>query len=241
MRLKSHLRRLFWKFDYDISPFTPLTHPIARMRQRLVAYQIDTVLDVGANAGQFVAYLRNDLHYTNKIISFEPSSSAFASLKEKADWDPDWQALNMALGDTDEQGELYIAGNSYSSSLLEMLPLHLQSAPESAYTGAERVQVKRLDSVFDDLCGNARGVYMKIDTQGFEHKVLNGAARSLARIDTVQLEMSLVPLYNGELLFNDLYNFMQSKGYRLVEIAPGFTDLASGQVLQVDGTFHRFK
>jgi len=80
-----------------------------------------------------------------------------------------------------------------------------------------------------------------MDTQGFESKVLKGAENSLPHIDTVQMEMSLVPLYDGELLFNEMCLLMSQKDYTLVAIENGFSDSASGQLLQVDGIFHRFQ
>lgn len=82
---------------------------------------------------------------------------------------------------------------------------------------------------------------MKLDVQGFEHKVIKGAESCLQHIDTVQMEMSLIPLYEGELLFNEKINLMLKKGYKLVALENGFSDPVSGQVLQVDGIFHRFK
>jgi hypothetical protein len=81
---------------------------------------------------------------------------------------------------------------------------------------------------------------MKIDTQGYESRVLQGAQGSLARIDTVQMELSLVPLYEGELLFQEMWELLRAKGYTLVAIESGFSAPASGQLLQVDGIFHRF-
>ncbi len=80
---------------------------------------------------------------------------------------------------------------------------------------------------------------MKIDTQGYESKVLKGAEKSLLQIDTVQLEMSLVPLYDGELLFNEMCMLMSEKGYTLVAIDQEYIDRNSGQLLQVNGIFHR--
>jgi FkbM family methyltransferase len=237
MSIKHQIRRLLWKFGYDITR----SHPIARAQQLLRSYAIDTVLDIGANSGQFAEYLRKDLGYTKRILSFEPLSSAFSLLKAKTDNDPYWDAFNIALGDTEGPSEIYIARNSYSSSLLDMLPSHLRSAPNSGYTGKETVEVKKLDSIFENLCDVNSTVYMKIDTQGFESKVLKGAQNALQRIHTVQMEMSLVPLYKGEMLFDELYSLMNEYGYSLVAIMPGFADINSGQLLQVDGIFHRFK
>jgi len=203
-------------------------------------YSIDTVLDVGANRGQFAQELRNDLGYKRRIVSFEPLSSAFELLKASAEGVQGWEIFNIALGDSDETQEINIAGNSYSSSLLDMLPSHVESAPESKYIGSEMIEVKCLDSIFDDLCKPTNKIYMKIDTQGFESQVLKGAEKSLARIDTIQMEMSLVPLYEGQLLFNEMCMLMSEEGYSLVAIETGFSDPNSGQLLQVDGIFHRF-
>lgn len=239
MSIKHELRKFLWRVGYDISRFTPRSHPLARRKQILDSYNIDTVLDIGANSGKFAQQLRDDLSYANRIISFEPLSSAFEILKTNAKGDPNWEAFNFALGDTEEKQKINIAGNSYSSSLLDMLPSHLKSAPESKYIGREIIEVKKLDSIFGNLCKPTNNVYMKIDTQGFESKVLKGAENSLIQIDTVQMEMSLVRLYEGGLLFSEMCIFMNEKGYSLVSIETGFSDPVSGQLLQVDGIFHR--
>jgi FkbM family methyltransferase len=241
MSIKHKLRIVFQKLGYDIVRYKPATHPSARMQQMLRSYNIETVLDIGANSGQFAEHIKNDLRYENRIISFEPLSSAFASLKAKAEKDPYWDVLNIALGDVEGESEINIAGNSCSSSLLDMLPSHLKSAPSSQYKGRETIKVKTLDSIFDSLDVKTGEIYMKIDTQGFESKVLKGAEQTLHKINTVQMEMSLVPLYEGELLFNDLYSFMENKGYSLVGMLPGFSGESSGQLLQVDGIFHRLE
>ena len=239
MSIKHELRTYLWKIGYDISRFTPTSHPLARRKQILASYEIDTVLDIGANAGQFAQELRSDIGYTQRILSFEPLSTAFKLLKENAKDDPSWDVFNCAIGDTAEKREINVAGNSFSSSLLTMLPSHLKSAPGSKYIGKEVIDIKTLDSLFSESCKTAKNIYMKIDTQGFESKVLKGAENSLTHIDTVQMEMSLVPLYDGELLFNDMCILMSKKGYTLVAIENGFSDPASGQLLQVDGIFHR--
>lgn len=242
MSIKHELRRFLWKAGYDFSRFTPTSHPLARRKQIFKSYKIDTVLDIGANTGQFAQELRDDIGYTERILSFEPLSSAFELLKAKvkANADSAWEIFNCAIGDTEEKREINIAGNSYSSSLLNMLPSHLKSAPNSKYIGKELIEIKTVDSLFGGLCKTAKNTYMKIDTQGFESKVLNGAEKSLAKINTIQMEMSLIPLYDGELLLSEMCALMSRKGYALVAIENGFSDPVSGQLLQVDGIFHRF-
>jgi FkbM family methyltransferase len=239
MGIKHFVRRLCWKFGYDIVYFDPTSHPLARKKQLIEYYNIDTVLDIGANSGLFAQQLRSDIRYANRILSFEPLSSAFEQLKANAEGDSAWEVYNYALGAVDEQREINIAGNSYSSSLLDMLPAHLKSAPESKYIGKEVIDVRRLDSIYGNLCKSAKNVFMKVDTQGFESMVLQGAEQSLSRIDTIQLEMALVPMYDGELLFQEMCQLMTTKGYTLVSIETGFSDQASGQLLEVEGIFHR--
>lgn len=239
MTIKHELRKFLWRFGYDIYRLTPQNNTLLKRKQLFESYKIDTVLDIGANAGQYARQLRSKIGYNGLILSFEPLSTAYAHLKESANNDTAWKVFNMAIGDLEEKKEINIAGNSYSSSFLSMLPSHLKSAPNSKYIGKEEINIKPLDSLFGDLCGSAKNIYMKIDTQGYESKVLKGAENSLPRISTVQMEMSLIPLYDGERLFHEMCALMSDKGYTLVAIENGFSDPTSGQLLQVDGIFHR--
>ena len=145
----------------------------------------------------------------------------------------------MALGDAPGTQTIHVAGNSESSSILEMLKLHEDAAPHSRYTGEETIRVETLDAMFDKTCGSARNVYLKVDTQGYEAQVLRGATHSLKRIDTIQVEMSLAPLYAGQALFDDLYADLRSKGYMLVGVENNFGNAQTGQLLQIDGIFRR--
>jgi hypothetical protein len=145
----------------------------------------------------------------------------------------------MALGDVDETRSIHVAGNSQSSSFLEMLPQHLAAAPKSAYVGTEAVTVRRLDGLFDQYCAPRERVFLKIDTQGFEAAVLRGAEQSLARCLGVQLEMSIAPLYQGELLLPELIAAMAQQGLALMDLKPGFFDPRTGALLQLDGLFFR--
>lgn len=240
MNFRHELRRLLWKFGYDISRYTPAHHALARRGHLLRLYEIDTVLDIGANVGQFAWELRRDLGYSGCILSFEPLTSAYEALRTSSARDSSWRTFNYALGDSEATLRINVAANSQSSSLLGMLPLHLESAPESKYTGQEEIEVKTLDSVFERLCSASQNIYLKIDTQGFESRVLRGAERSLSSIDTVQIEMSLAPLYQDELSIEQMCLLMIDKGYSLVSLENGFADPTSGRLLQADGIFHRF-
>jgi len=233
------LRRLLWRFRLDISRFDPLSGPTGRRRLLFAAHAIGVVLDVGANTGAWARDLREVVGFKGHIRSFEPTTTAFHQLEKRSAGDDRWQIFNVALGDADGELVINIAGNLDSSSILEMRPAHEAAAPASGYVGSETAAVRTLDGIFDEVCPPGERVYLKIDTQGYEGRVLRGANRSLAKIDFVQLEMPLVPLYVGESTFTELLGLMFAEGFELVGLDPGFTDARTGHVLQVDGIFHR--
>lgn len=237
--MKNMIKKVLRRIGYDIVRYRPITDAGLIRRIRLFNhYGIDVVLDVGANVGQYASQLRK-AGYHGKIVSFEPLSTAFSELQRAADGDSDWKILNMALGDENGSAEINVAANSFSSSLLEMLPVHKQAAPDSVYVGKETIAIRRLDSDFERLVGPDERVFMKIDTQGFERQVLEGAGLALGRVCGLQLEMSLVALYSGESLFRDMWDLLLERGYTLMSLEPGFSDPVSGRLLQVDGVFFR--
>lgn len=236
--IKAAVRRLIRKFGLDLHRYNPEADPVLR-RQRLLAHcGIDLVLDVGANAGQFGVELRRG-GYRGRIVSFEPLSSAFRQLAARAEHDAAWSTMNTALSDADGTATINVSGNSVSSSLLAMLPTHGESAPESGYVGKETIGIRRLDGLFAGLAGPAARVYLKIDTQGSELRVLQGAGATLEDIDLLELELSLVPLYEGGPLLPEMLAWLAQRDYILVGLEPGFSDPRSGRLLQVDGIFAR--
>ena len=199
---------------------------------------IDTILDIGANTGQYGSHMRK-MGFTKKIISFEPMLGAFKELEKKATKDKNWSAKHYALGNEDGSSVINISGNSYSSSILEMLPTHEESAPSSKYVAQEEIVIRKLDTVFHDLCSKEANVMLKIDTQGFEKSVLDGAEAILDMVSVIELEMSLVPLYESNTLYLELIHYLEERGFELHAIDHVFSNAKTGQLLQVDGTFVR--
>jgi FkbM family methyltransferase len=239
MRLKQELRRLARRVGYDVTPFDAKWSPAGRRGHLLKFLAVDVVLDVGANTGQYGRELRSDLDYQGRICSFEPLGEAYLELRARAADDPAWQTFNFGLGDKAGRFTINVAENAESSSMLEMLPAHAEAAPESRFIGTEEIEVKTLDEIFDEVIRPDDCVWLKIDTQGFEGRVLRGASRSLPRIDTIQVEMPLTPLYEGESGFFELSGLLLDQGYHLFGLEPGFSDPRSGRLLHVDGIFHR--
>lgn len=200
---------------------------------------IELVLDVGANSGQYAARLRAH-GYSGRIVSFEPLADAHESLKRAARGVRKWQvAPRMALGDAEGEIAIHVAGNSVSSSILEMLPAHERQAPGSAYVANETVPLRRLDSVSKEYLQGAGNVLLKIDTQGYEDRVLNGAAGIMGSVMVIQTELSMVPLYAGQRLFDEMRQRIEAMGFVLFAVFPGYVHERTGRTLQLDGVFLR--
>ena len=211
----------------------------AQLLAALEHVRANIVLDIGANTWQFSKELRLT-GFTGTIISFEPLSSAHLRLMRAARSDLNWSIHpRAAVGDHDGEIKINIAGNSVSSSVLPMLETHSNVAVGSAYTGSERVALIRLDTVAKQYMESDSRPFIKIDTQGYEWQVLDGATETLKVARGVLLELSLVPLYEGQHLWRDFIERMELEGFIFWAIQNGMTDPHTGRSLQVDVIFLR--
>jgi FkbM family methyltransferase len=237
--MKKLIKKIARQFGIEISRYTPANSDMAKIQTMLSLNKIDLVLDVGANTGQYAQSIRLG-GYKEKIVSFEPLSSAYNELTHISKNDPHWIiAPRMAIGKQEAETAINISDNSVSSSIMPMLKKHLNAAPESHYIGTEKTTVSRLDAVAPEYIYESKSIYLKIDTQGFEEQVLDGANGIMQKIKCMQIELSLVPLYEGQLLFIDMIKKLTILGYDLHGILPGFTDKKTGRLLQMDGIFFR--
>jgi FkbM family methyltransferase len=216
-------------------------YPTGVLRQRmnlLAHFNINVVYDVGANTGQYGKLLRR-LGYRGRIISFEPLPDAFAKLQQASSQDGSWSAWNIGIGD--ENGEKYInvSKNSVSSSFQGMLPSHVENSPDSAYVRREKAVVRTMETVFAEHHRPGDITLLKIDTQGFERNVLEGAKKILALVTAIQMEMSLSQTYENEPYFLDMIDFLSRYDFKLFSIEPGHMNKRSGQMYQADGIFFK--
>jgi FkbM family methyltransferase len=223
-------------FGLDIIKYP--TPELSRRIAMLNHYNIDVVLDVGANIGQYASELRN-LGYKNRIISFEPLSAAFQKLKRNAAGDKHWNILNVALGERDGESIINVSENSVSSSLLDNLPQLTESAPRATFQATETIHLQKLDTLFEQLGIVGKNIYLKIDAQGYEEKVLDGAVGCLDSIKGIQIEMAFVPMYADAIAFDQMRSKLNGLGFELIGLENGFYDKKTGKQLEVDGIFYR--
>lgn len=194
------------------------------------------VYDVGASIGDFSS-MASKLRNVVQVYAFEPIPEIYDKLLRRMQRSPHAQCFNIALGDSRGMAEFYQSDYTPSSSLLPMGRLHRLEFPYTAHTTSRQVNVACLDDFVAER-QLALPDFIKLDVQGFEDRVLRGGSRCLGHARHCVLEMSLVSLYEGSLLFDDLYQVMRDSGYRFV----GFVDQVigrSGQIVQVDGMFER--
>lgn len=211
---------------------------VNRLSRALAVRGTTTVLDVGANEGQYGALLRA-AGYRGELISFEPLADAHARLSARSARDLRWTSEQVAVGDEPGSATIHRAANSYSSSLLPMSEAHLAADPTSRYDGDETVDVVTVDDVVTRRGIEPATTLLKIDTQGFESAVLDGATETLRTVDLVQLELSFVTLYDGQALHDELTARLRDVGLELHGLDPGIADPTTGRLLQVDALFAR--
>lgn len=237
-QLTQTAKRLIRRMGFDVSRYQPRTHVLAKKSDLRRQLGIDLVLDVGANIGQFASELRHD-GYEGRIVSFEPLSEAFATLSARSRRDSRWDAYNFALGSVEGSQTIFISEANWSSSLLPTSPVIVDAHPNAKSVSSETIQVRRLDSVLPELEAENCSIWLKIDTQGFELQVLQGAVETLKRTSMLQLEMSFVALYEGQPLFDELYKWVQEHGFRLGSLEGISWHPQNGDLLWLDGVFHR--
>ena len=221
------------------SRISPYTNDQAALAAMLKHSGVDLILDIGANIGQY-AKERFATGYTGRIVSFEPLSGPRAILFREAAGYSNWDvAEHCALGDHDGSVTLHIAEDSEASSVLKATKSHLQYSSHAAEIGTEVVAMARLDRVAQPFLSNSRAPFLKIDVQGFEEQVLQGATMILPKLVGLQIELSLVAMYDGQKIFPEMLSMLNGMGFTLHRMIPAWIEQKTGRWLQADGIFFR--
>jgi FkbM family methyltransferase len=227
-RVKGVVTSLAGKAGYAVIPHWRLeTHELEQhLRELFRRHAIETVLDVGANTGQYVEFLRVKVGYEGRIVSFEPVPELARALIVKATNDPRWSVYPIALGREDTTLPMTVMTNSDLSSFLR--PDGTAIGMESVTTAlkaqrTEQVSVRRLDGVLKEL-GPIGNAYLKIDTQGYDLHVLQGAGDAITQFCGLQTEVSLLPLYHDAPDMATSLNAFKAAGFDPTGFFPNVRD-----------------
>jgi FkbM family methyltransferase len=234
IHLANKLNRLLRHLGLRVS-----RHPCAadrRRQQLMLRHDVDCVVDIGANIGQYGTLLR-ELGYSGRIVSYEPLPAAFAALQRRASADMKWSVCESAVGSSTEPLTLNIAANSVSSSVLSVAQRSVDAAPETRFVSRVVVPCTTLEHILGQL--PAQRPMVKIDTQGYEDHVLIGGGSALEQVELLELELSLFEVYHGQPLFRAIDARLLGCGFELVSMAEGFYDPRSGELLQIDAIYTR--
>jgi len=198
---------------------------------------IKTVIDVGAHHGESASQF-HQLFPCARIYSFEPLRDCFMKLNANMRRVPSFKSFNLALGDAEGKAEIHRSEFSASSSLLKMAGLHKDAFPYSSGEVLETIEVNTLDNMARQL-DLEDNILLKIDVQGYEHKVISGARNTLKRTRVIIVETSFAELYEGQPLFSEIYRLLSEHGFVYSGSWGELKSPLNGAPLQQDSIFVR--
>jgi FkbM family methyltransferase len=188
---------------------------LRRLKQR----GISTILDIGANRGQFFLVMKQ--HFPNaRVYCFEPLAEPFGELKSRVGQYAGSAAFNCALGTVNGNITFYRNEFSAASSPLPMssenkrLIADIGLHPEALQETPIEVRCARLD----DVCAAEQievgpNTLIKLDVQGYEDEVIRGGGATFGKAGMVVTEVSFFEAYDGQVLFDGVYALLRDLGF----------------------------
>jgi FkbM family methyltransferase len=224
-------RKIFFKGNVSLSSIQ-----IAYSFKRQIKEEINLLIDVGANEGQF-ALTWNHFFPQTRIVSFEPVPDTYKKLQQKIAGREKIQAINVALGSTAGQQKIHKNMHSHASSFLQVSDYQKDIIPRTVTDSLEEVTVSTLDNYMQEF-GDFSNAILKLDVQGFEKEVILGGGKMLEKINYLIIELSFIPMYKNEMLFSEMNCFLEERGFEAV--APiGFLQDSYLQIPQIDFLYRR--
>lgn len=210
-----------------------------QLRELFDFLQIDCVLDVGANKGQFALFLRHQLGFKGTILSFEPDQETYNILEKLSENDPLWHCSKFALGSEEKKAKFNIMAASEFSSARQPDTSKLFKA-ENTVVDSYDVNFKTLDSVWPQLKSryNIKSAYLKLDTQGYDLEVLKGSENILPEMRALQSELAIIKIYQDMPSYMDVIAYLESKNFSLYGMHPVSHD-ENKHLIEFDGIFVR--
>ena len=193
---------------------------------RLIKDEINLSLDIGANVGNYTKLILQET--SSKVISFEPLPDAYRELEVlKNEFRERLETYNIAISNENKKQDLYF-GNEKSEKASLMKNLEKLSFVGETNTNKIFVEVKKLDDL-KDILKNKTIDFIKIDTEGYEFEVLDGAKNLFKEQQPkfIQIEFNWHQLLKGQTLyklssmidFSDIFRILPN-GNGLIQIDP---------------------
>ena len=197
---------------------------LAHLGNLVRQFDINFVIDAGAHSGQFASTLYGYGGYKGEIHSFEPVKKYYDVLAGWLYYYPGWKAYNAALGDVPGSSVIYLGkGHGGTSSLLNQTDNLQHFAPDCALEGTQEIMVHRVDELFGEVIDNPdKRVFLKLDVQGFENRVLASCGDHLSQIKMLQVEMSAITFYKNQSSLGQLCSDLENAGFAPVQISNNF-------------------
>jgi FkbM family methyltransferase len=192
-----------------------------RLSQLIEKLQINTVLDVGANNGQYLQLL-SKIGFKGEVLSFEPVPELYQRITTLFPRKKQWRQFPYACGSQDGTAVIHVAKSNDFSSILKANAFCLKENPGALPVRSETVQVRRLDAFIQELYSDLpeRRILLKIDTQGYDCEVFSGAREILDSIKLLQVEIPAIPMYEKALSMSRALDVYLSAGFGVSGLFP---------------------
>ena len=220
--MKQSIRKILNATGFDIVKIKNQHGSFEQHLKQIFLYKnIECVIDVGANSGQYGKFLRS-LGFNGWIVSFEPVKLVYDKLVEAAKGDDKWLCYHLALGDKNETKVLNVYSSTVFSSFLEANEYSKKIWNSLENVTHQEVSVARLDDIFPEIyektaCNN---YYLKLDTQGYDLNVFHGGLASLTKVNALQTELSLIHVYKNMISPYEILNEFHAHDYFISGMYP---------------------
>jgi FkbM family methyltransferase len=205
-------------------------------KQALGKLKLRTIVDVGANRGQFTLFAL-DAFPAASIVSLEPLAAPAACFRRVFAEERRVTLHHAALGPETGQSTMHVSRHDDSSSLLP-----ITATQQQIFRGTEEVRTETVRtgplSEFVDGSSIEEPALLKVDVQGYELEALRACGDLLDKFAYVYAEASFIELYEGQVLADDLVAWLRERGYELVDSYGASSD-AHGRKIQADMLFKR--
>lgn len=195
-----------------------------------------TIIDVGANVGQFAIAAAKLFSPMTQIYSFEPHPEVVEFLQQNVHYLKNVTIYPLALGKNEGKIAFHVNTHSHSSSILPLAEVHRSAFPYAQEVKTITVTLSTLDKIFTMVMLEPP-ILLKLDVQGYEASTLQGGVETLQRVSYVIVETSFKPMYEGEMLFMDIVNLMKNYGFHFLRPIGWLSNPYNGEILQMDALF----